>query len=159
MKYLKYEGNFSKFIKKAVMFFVVIITLFISGCQCDLSHKHYYDDRGVCVCGDDVAQQLTSLNEEYTSTEHEVSQEETYYYKFKAHQKGEIHFVLESDNVIFDRIEINADNMLQSIATRKEYNDKLYVFENNFTNEKMYYLKVTYEGQGTVKLIVKELFN
>ena len=41
--------------EKILMVVLVLFVLLVNGCQCDLSHKHYYNDRGVCVCGDDIA--------------------------------------------------------------------------------------------------------
>ena len=143
--------------KKVLTFMCMLFVLIITGCQCDLSHKHYYNDYGVCMCGDDIAQELIYENQEYKTTSHEVKQGETYYYKFVSHGENGIDFYLESESVAFDRIEIRADNMLQTVAGRKDYTNKLYTYESSLTDELMYYLKITYTGEGTIKMIIKNI--
>ena len=143
--------------KKIMTCVCLFLSIIVSGCQCDLSHKHYYNDRGVCTCGDDIALQLNYFNEEYISSDHLISQENTYYYKFKAQGESEIEFHLESEEVIFDRIEIRADGMVQDTAIRKDNNDKIYKYNRvSFAKDRTYYLKVTYQGEGNIKLVLKK---
>ena len=142
--------------KKTLISLCLFLVMIISGCQCDLSHKHYYNEYGVCICGSDIAQKLSYSNSEYTSTTYNIKQGEIYYYKFTSHGENGVDFHLESDNVMFDRIEIRADGMLQTIATRKEYDDKLYTYDKSLTNDRVYYLKITYKGDGSIKLILKD---
>ena len=141
--------------KKILVFVSLVMTLIISGC--DLSHKHYYNDRGVCNCGDDIAEELSYLNDEYNSNEHTVENGKTYYYKFKANGEEGIDFYVESQNVSFDRIEIRADGMLQTTAGHKNYDYKVFTYSGQtLIKDKFYFLKVTYNGEGTIKLILRE---
>lgn len=141
--------------KKYLTFIFLFLTLIISGCQCTL-HSHYYNDYGVCSCGEDLAQELAYSNGEYSSTTYSVQQNETYYYKFTSHGEDGIDIHLESENVVFDRIEIRADGILQTIPTRNDYTYKFYTYDKSLTNERVYYLKVTYKGDGSIKLMLKE---
>ena len=139
--------------------FFALVSLFLTllACGCDLSHKHYYNDRGVCNCGDDIAEKLTYLNEEYVSNEHNIEEGKVYYYKFDANGEEGIDFYLESEDVTFDRIEIRADGILQTTAGNKNYDYKVFTYDRqSFTKDRTYFLKVTYKGQGTVKLVLKE---
>jgi len=132
----------------------LFITVMLSGC--DLSHKHYYNDRGVCTCGHDSSIELNYIEGEYSSINQDVKQGETYYYKFMSHGEEGMDFYIEGDNVTFDRVEIRADNMLQTVAGPKNYSETVYTYNKSLTNELMYFLKVTYEGEGNIKLIFKE---
>ena len=143
--------------KKILTFICLILSLLISSCDLDLSHKHCYDDCGLCNCGEDIAEELIYSNETYNSTTYDVEQGQTYYYKFKAHGENGIYFNLESENVVFNRIEIRSNNMVQAIATRKDYNDKLYMYNKTFNNDVVFYLKITYTGTGTIKLVLNKI--
>lgn len=118
-------------------------------------HTHYYNDRGVCICGDDIAEELIYYNGEYSSTTYFVSKSDTYYYKFISHGENGIDIYLESDEASFDRIEIRADGMLQTIASRNDDTYKFYTYDQHVYNEKTYYLKVTYRSEGSIRLIIK----
>ena len=142
--------------KKMLMFMSLLITLIVSGCQCTL-HTHYYNDYGVCSCGADIAQELTYSNGEYNSTTYSVNQEDTYYYKFTSHGENGVDFYLESESVKFDRIEIRADGMLQTIPTRNDDTYKYYTYDRTLATEGTYYLKVTYIGEGSIKLVIKNV--
>ena len=142
--------------KKVLTFMCMLFVLIITGCQCDLSHKHYYNDYGVCMCGDDIAQELIYENQEYKTTSHEVKQGETYYYKFVSHGENGIDFYLESEEVKFDRIEIRADGMLQTVPNRNDDTQKFYTYDKALVNERIYYLKVTYIGEGSIKLVIRD---
>lgn len=144
--------------KKILMVVLVLFVLLVNGCQCDLSHKHYYNDRGVCVCGDDIAQELIYDNKEYSSSEHSIEKGKIYYYKLKSHGEEGIDFYLESEDAVFNRIEIRADNMLQTVAGMKDYDEKHYVYENNLIEDFYYYFKITYNGSGYVKLLIKQKY-
>ena len=141
--------------KKLLTTMCLFLTLIISGCQCTL-HTHYYNDRGVCNCGHDIAQELSYSDGEYSSTTYFVNQGETYYYKFTSHGENGVDFYLESEEVKFDRIEIRADGMLQTIPTRNDDTQKYYSYSQSLVNERIYYLKVTYIGDGSIKLIVRD---
>jgi len=141
--------------KKIVTIMSLLLTLIISGCQCTL-HTHYYNEYGVCICGDDIAQELTYSNGEYSSTTYSVVQNETYYYKFTSHGEEGVDFYLESEDVTFDRIEIRADGMLQTTAMRNDDTRKFYSYESLLVNERIYYLKVTYIGDGSIRVIIKD---
>ena len=141
--------------KRMLTLVCLLFTLIISGCQCTL-HTHYYDDYGVCVCGDDIAQKLTYSNGEYSSTTYSVQQNEIYYYKFTSHGEEGIDFYLESENVTFDRIEIRAKGMLQTVPTRNDDTRKFYSYNQSLTDERVYYLKVTYIGDGSIKAIIRD---
>ena len=143
--------------KKVLVCLCLFLTMGITGCQCNLSHTHYYNDYGVCNCGSDIAQELIYSNEEYNSTTDAIMQGEIYYYKFTSHGENGMDFYLESESVTFDRVEIRAEGMLQTVATRKDYNDKIYTYNKSLTNDKVYYLKVTYKGDGSIKLILKTI--
>lgn len=143
--------------KKILTIIFCLLFLIVSGCNCDLSHKHYYNDRGVCNCGKDIAESLTYLNEEYKSSSSLVKEGETYYYKFVAHGENGVDLILDSESVIFDRVEIRADGVLQTIALSKDYSYKVYMYDDNLYNERVYYLKVTYKGEGNISLIIKEI--
>ena len=112
--------------KKMLMVMSLFITLIVSGCQCTL-HTHYYSDYGVCSCGADIAQELTYSSGEYNSTIYSVNQGDTYYYKFTSHGENGIDFYLESESVKFDRIEIRAEGMLQTVPTRNDDTYKYYI--------------------------------
>lgn len=142
--------------KKVLISLCLFLVVIITGCQCDLSHVHYYNEYGLCSCGEDIAQELTYLNGEYNSTTYTIEQGEVYYYKFTSHGENGIDFYLESEDVTFDRIEIRADGILQTIPTRNDYTYKFYTYNKNLTNDRVYYLKVTYKGDGNIKLILKE---
>lgn len=141
--------------KKILTIMCLLLTLIISGCQCTL-HTHYYNDYGVCICGKDIAQELTYSNGEYNSTTYSVKQNEVYYYKFTSHGEDGVDFYLESESVTFDRIEIRADGMLQTIAMRNDDTKKFYSYDESLVNERIYYLKVTYIGEGTIKVIIRD---
>ena len=140
-----------KLLTAMCLFFIFIV----GGCQCTL-HTHYYNDYGVCgVCGHDIAHELIYENGEYVSYNQSVKQEEIYYYKFTSHGEMGIDFYLESDSVTFDRIEIRAEGMLQTVPTRNDDTKKIYSYEQALANEKIYYLKITYIGEGEIKIIIK----
>lgn len=140
--------------KKIFVVMSFLFTLFVSGCQCTL-HTHYYNDRGVCSCGHDIAQELNYIDGEYSSTTYSVNKGDTYYYKFTSHGENGADFYLESEEVKFDRIEIRADGMLQTVPTRNDDTQKFYSYNQSLVNERIYYLKVTYIGEGSVKLIIR----
>ena len=140
--------------KKILLVMSMFLTLVVSGCQCSL-HTHYYNDRGVCNCGHDIAQELSYSDGEYSSTTYSVKQNENYYYKFTAHGEDGIDFYLESEEVKFDRIEIRADGMLQTVPTRNDDTQKFYSYDQLLVAERVYYLKVTYIGDGSIKLIIR----
>ena len=142
--------------KKMLMVMSLFITLIVSGCQCTL-HTHYYSDYGVCSCGADIAQELTYSSGEYNSTIYSVNQGDTYYYKFTSHGENGIDFYLESESVKFDRIEIRAEGMLQTVPTRNDDTYKYYTYDKKLANEETYYLKVTYTGEGSIKLVIKNI--
>lgn len=140
--------------KRILSVICLVLSLMVCGCECTL-HTHYYNDRGVCVCGDDIALQLNYENEEYSSISHLVNEGETYYYKFTSHGEDGVDFYIDGENVVFDRIEIRADGMLQTVAGSKDYSDTIYTYNKNLTKDRMYFLKVTYEEEGSIKLIIK----
>lgn len=142
--------------KKMLMLMSLFITLIVSGCQCTL-HTHYYSDYGVCSCGADIAQELTYSSGEYNSTIYSVNQGDTYYYKFTSHGENGIDFYLESESVKFDRIEIRAEGMLQTVPTRNDDTYKYYTYDKKLANEGTYYLKVTHTGEGSIKLVIKNI--
>lgn len=141
--------------KKIFALLCCIATILVSGC--DLSHKHYYNDRGVCTCGHDSSIELNYKDGEYSSIGHDVKQGETYYYKFTAHGEEGMDFYIEGENITFDRVEIRADNMLQSTAGPKNYSETIYTYDKFLTNDLIYYLKVTYEKEGNISLVLKSV--
>lgn len=140
--------------RKILLVMSLFLTLVVSGCQCTL-HTHYYNDRGVCNCGHDIAYELVYENSEYISSSQSVKSNETYYYKFTAHGENGVDFYLESEEAKFDRIEIRADGMLQTVPNRNDDTQKFYSYNQSLVNERIYYLKVTYVGEGAIKLIIK----
>ena len=139
--------------KKISTMLCLFLTLIISGCQCTL-HTHYYNDYGKCgVCGHDIANELVYENGEYSSSIQSVKQGETYYYKFISHAESGIDFYLESETVTFDRIEIHAEGMLQTVPTRNDDTYKFYSYKQALSNERTYYLKVTYIDEVQLKLL------
>ena len=140
--------------RKILLIMSLFLTLVVSGCQCTL-HTHYYNDRGVCNCGHDIAYELEYENGEYVSSSQSVKANETYYYKFTAHGENGVDFYLESEEVKFDRIEIRADGMLQTVPNRNDDTQKFYTYNQSLVNERIYYLKVTYIGDGLIKLVIK----
>ena len=111
-------------------------------------HTHYYNDRGVCVCGDDIAYELKYENNEYHSNYQSIVTGKIYYYKFTSHGEGGIDLIIDSETVTFDRVEIRADGMLQTIAGPKDYSKTVYTYKENLVNNKVYFLKITYNGEG-----------
>ena len=140
--------------RKILLIMSLFLTLVVSGCQCTL-HTHYYNDRGVCNCGHDIAYELEYENGEYVSSSQSVKANETYYYKFTARGENGVDFYLESEEVKFDRIEIRADGMLQTVPSRNDDTQKFYTYNQSLVNERIYYLKVTYIGDGSIKLVIK----
>ena len=98
---------------------------------------------------------LNQKNE--SSIDHDVKQGETYYYKFTAHGEEGLDFYIEGETVTFDRVEIRSDNMLQSTAGPKNYSETVYTYNKSLTNDLMYFLKVTYEKEGNISLVLKEV--
>ena len=141
--------------KKMLLVMSLFLTLVVSGCQCTL-HTHYYNDRGVCNCGHDIAYELVYENGEYISSNQSVKPNELYYYKFTSHGENGVDFYLESEEVKFDRIEIRADGMLQTVPNRNDDTQKFYSYNQSLVNERIYYLKVTYIGEGSIKLIIRD---
>lgn len=142
--------------KRVLTVMCLFLSLVLCGCQCTL-HTHYYNDRGVCVCGHDVAQELVYENEEYSSASHLVKAGDIYYYKLTSHGEEGVDFYIDGENVSFDRIEIRADGMLQTVAGPKNYSETIYSYSNGLVNERMYFFKITYEGEGSIKLIVRKV--
>ena len=140
--------------KKIFLCVMVLFACLVSGCSC--VHTHIYNDYGVCICNHDISQTLNYANGEYTSLTNNVETNTFYYYKFTAHGEESIDFILESDEVRFDRIEIRAEGMLQTIAMRVDDAQKLYRYsERSVNNNKVYYLKIRYWNDGPIKLVIK----
>ena len=141
--------------RKMLTIISLFLTLVVSGCQCTL-HTHYYNDRGVCNCGHDIAYELVYENGEYISSSQSVKPNEPYYYKFTAHGENGVDFYLESEGIKFDRIEIRADGMLQTVPNRNDDTQKFYSYDKALVNERIYYLKITYIGEGSIQLIIRD---
>ena len=142
--------------KKLLGLFSLLLAIVVGGCECSL-HTHYYNDYGVCVCGNSISYKLTYSNEEYHSEDRSVINNEFYFYNFEAHGEEELEFHVIGDNVIFDRIEIRADGMIQTIASRKDASEKIYYFDTHaFYKDRTFHLKIRFEGEGSVKLVVKK---
>ena len=45
--------------------------------------------------------------------------------------------------------------MLQTVPNRNDDTKKFYTYDKALVNERIYYLKVTYVGEGAIKLIIK----
>lgn len=141
--------------RKILLVISLFLTIVVSGCQCTL-HTHYYNDRGVCNCGHDIAYELAYENGKYVSSSQSVKPNVAYYYKFTSHGENGVDFYLESEDVAFDRIEIGADGMLQTVPNRNDDTKKFYTYDEALVNGRIYYLKVTYIGDASIKLIIKD---
>lgn len=143
--------------KKLLASMCLLLTIFISGCECSL-HTHYYNDYGVCICGADIAQVLHYEDGEYRSVTQSVEYgaEKVYYYKLTAHGGEGFNFHIESENMRFDRIEIRADGMLQTVAGPVDTTNTNYRYTSHIIEDRVYYFKITYRDNGSVKFIVTE---
>ena len=141
---------------KRVLILLSLISIFIiSGC--DLSHKHYYNDYGICNCGKDISLKLDYSNNEYISESHSVIEGESYYYKFKAHGENGIEFFLDNEDVTFYRIEIHTKGMLTNVATGDSFDSKTKKYTQSLTDGREYNLKITYRSDGETRLIIREV--
>lgn len=143
--------------KKILTVMCLLLTFIVCGCECTL-HTHYYNDYGVCgTCGHDIAYELTYENGEYIVSNQYVEPNTTYYYKFTSHGENGVNFNLESEDVKFDRIEIRAKGMLQTVPTRNDDTNKFYSYDKNLNDGTIYYLKVTYWGTGTISMKINSI--
>ena len=141
--------------KRIIIVFSLILSFFITGC--DLSHKHYYNDYGVCNCGKDSALTVAYSNNEYTSESHSVIEGESYYYKFEGHGENGVEFFLDNDEVAFYRIEIRSEGMIMDTAKSDSFDSKTKKYTKSLSKDRTYYLKITYKRDGEAKLIIRGL--
>ena len=154
-----------KRIVTAITAFAVALQCLLVLCACDLSHKHYYNDVGMCgICENSVAIALTydADTKEYRAPtryipDESVSVDGCYFYYFDAHGEEYVDFRLSSEGGA--RIK-RVDIYLSSVSHKgpATFTDEgIFIFK--MVGAKKYYLKVEYEGAGTVDFRVTDATN
>lgn len=145
--------------KKQILLFILPL-FFICACLfinvgCDLSHKHYLDNYGVCKnCGKDAAVNLTrDSNGEYFSTETYCSTNDFSYFKFVASGEEFITICVEEISANVDYISLYTKNV-SNLSLSHVSGENSYFYSNKLTEGEIYYIKVKVSTAGNIKIKV-----
>lgn len=151
-----------KRIVTAITAFAVALQCLLVLCACDLSHKHYYNDVGMCgICENSVAIALTydADTKGYRAPtryipDESVSVDGCYFYYFDAHGEESVQFVQNSESgVTIKRVDVYLSSVSHKGAVTRNSNG---VLTFRLLGADVYYLKVEYEGRGSVDFCVAD---
>ncbi|MBO5328812.1 MAG: hypothetical protein J6B04_06535 [Clostridia bacterium] len=144
----------------------VIIALAVALCSCgifvaadcDLSHKHYLNDYGVCrSCQEDKAVLLT-LNEngEYKSDEVTIDVYNDTIIKFVSNGEKGIELKINCESEGVKTVTLLSDTTAY-IPINKNYQTGNYVSEIQFVKGETYYVKISFSSVKTASFIISGL--
>ena len=150
----KSGGSMKKVLKLTSLFCLLLCGIaFLSAC--DLSHKHYLDNYGVCKnCKEDTAEVLTrNSNLEYISSERNCNVQETYaFFKFVANGEEMVKIIVEEISTEYQEVRLLNKNANSVFLIPKENNTFLY--EGTLTAGEIYYVRVKLKDSGKIRVTV-----
>ena len=142
---------------KARVFFLCLLAVALLLSGCDLSHKHYLDECGICrACGEDLAVRMTDTAEGgYTATAEPTYGTATVYFTFVADGgDGLLLSLTPAEGVsILDVALYPAGGSRMFLFPTGEGNSS-FLYDGPIAVEKTYYVAVTLKAAGGVSLSV-----
>lgn len=140
---------------RALTILLAVLSLFLAGC--DLSHKHYLDEYGICrSCGEDLAVRMTDTAEGgYTATAEPTYGSVTVYFTFVADGgDGLILSLTPDEGVIIQAVVLYPAGGSRMFLFPTGESNSGFLYDGPITAEKTYYVAVTLKTAGGVSLSV-----
>ena len=142
---------------KRIFLSLIIISVALSVlCGCDLSHKHYCDDFGVCkTCFENVGHPLSTVNGKLSSGEVFAKDGEKLYFRFKPNGVGRTVITLTFKTAVMDSSGIDVyTKSTRGIATFPLYSEdeniKRVRIDAELDPDEIYYFSFSVKTHGTL---------
>lgn len=141
-------------LKKVGMYFCLIISVFLVGC--DLSHKHYTDDFGVCRnCNTDISVMIQKdQNENYLVTDFTLQYYTDTYLKFVSNGESELTITIECDAADIESI-ILYSKIDDYIASKYDRNNPVLVCNEQLERGEIYYIRIKSDKAADARVILE----
>ena len=140
---------------RRMLLFLLLLVLLLAGC--DLSHKHYLDEWGVCrSCGEDLTVRLTPRAEGgYTATAAPTYGSDTVYFRFSARGEEGVSLSLSPEGEARVReVSLYPKGGSRVSLFPTSSNATGFLYEGTLGEGVDYYVAVTLTGGGSVSLTV-----
>lgn len=144
--------------KKILYSFMFLILIVCSSLNvgCDLSHKHYTDNFGVCKsCQNDISVLIKKdNNNDYIETEFNLQIHTDTYLKFISNGESQLTIRIECENANIKSIILYSKND-NYIASKYDSNNPVLICSEQLTADEEYYIKIESDKFATAKVILE----
>jgi len=142
-----------KLLSKIILCYILIVSSIFVGC--DLSHKHYTDDFGVCNnCKKDISVLIEKdTNNNYIETELNLQLHTDTYLKFVSNGENKLTIKIECDGADIKSI-ILYSKTDDYIASKYDKEDPVLVCNEQLTPNETYYIKIQSDKVASAKVIM-----
>ena len=141
-------------LKKVGIYFCLIISIFLVGC--DLSHKHYTDNFGVCRnCNTDISVMIQKdQNENYLVTDFALQYYTDTYLKFVSNGESELTITIECDTADIESIVLYSKTD-DYIASKYDRNNPVLVCNEQLERGETYYIRIKSSKARNARVILE----
>ena len=144
-----------KGLKTFTILSVLVCVLFLFA-GCDLSHKHYTDNYGVCrSCGTDITVTIkkdTANN--YLPTEFMLQHNTDTYLKFVSNGESKITITINTSSPVVKSIVLYSKSD-DYIASKYDSSNPVLVYEEPLTANETYYIKIQSTNSGKANVVIE----